>query len=138
MRPYSRAEIIGLDVKLINGIRVGNDISGVAHAGHVKAAIEVIGNLPDHIVSRPVDNHMLHREADGVLVHDVLHSRRQVQQIVNIAAYEGQIFDLSVIHGPAQHGILRIDQGNLGGDLNNGSLCTGLKREVQGCLLGHG
>ncbi|MDT7815316.1 MAG: hypothetical protein QOJ42_5232 [Acidobacteriaceae bacterium] len=73
--------------KLIDGIRIRNDIAGRARAGDVDATVEVIGHLPDDIVVGCIDNHVLHRRTDGVLVLNVLHTRREVQQLVDVAAY---------------------------------------------------
>ena len=81
-----RAEVIRLNIELIDCIRVWNDVAGSTNAGHVNAAVEIVGNLSDHVVAGSVNNHVLHRETDRVLVLNVLHTRGEIQQLVDIAA----------------------------------------------------
>ncbi len=53
------AVAVGLDLELLNGVRVGQDVAGVAQPGHVDAAVEVVVHRAGAAVGAAVDQRAL-------------------------------------------------------------------------------
>ncbi len=63
------AVVVGNDIELADGVGVGNLVAGVAEAGHVEAAVEVVGDLADEAVRRAVHQNLellIAEAVDGV------------------------------------------------------------------------
>jgi len=81
---------------------------------------------------------VLGRDADAVLVRDVLDAGCEAQELVGIAVDEREIFDLVVVDQAAEYGVAGVDERHFGGYLNDSVRGAHRKFEVQRRLLRHG
>jgi hypothetical protein len=133
--PILCAEVARLYRKLIDSIRIGQNVARVAYASHVDAAIEIVGHLPNHVVRRAVDDHMLTRKTNRVLRGIALDTRRQAQELIDIPSNQRQVVDLAIINRAPQNRITQIHQRHIGGHLDDRAFAARLKRKIDRGLL---
>ena len=81
---------------------------------------------------------MLLREAQAICVGVLLHAWGQAEQLIDIAADQGKIFDLHIGHGTAKGRIASIDEGNVTGNVDRLSRRAILERKVERGILHDG
>ena len=117
------AVVIGDDVELADRVGIGNLVAGVAEAGHVEAAIEIVGDLADESVGRAVNQNLDLLIAEIVDSVDLLDTRNELEETVDVAVDEREIIDLDVGDGLTEGGVAGIDQGDIGADVD-GLVCA--------------
>ena len=83
-----RAKVVGDDVELAYGVRVGYLIAAIAEAGHVEATIEVIRYLGYKAVSGAVRqdlDFLITKAVDGL---DILYAWHKLEQAVHVPVDE--------------------------------------------------
>src|SRR5436305_3019779 len=110
--------VVRLYTKLLDRIRIREDVSCIADAGHVDPAIKVIIHRTRSSIDSAVDERALFRipKHDAVVVP--LDPGYQVEQRVRVAVDDGKVDDLLRFDGSTDFRIGRIHQRDLGADLD--------------------
>src|SRR6185503_12716418 len=118
------------DAELFDGVGIGGDVAGIAETGHVVAAVEVVVDGAGAAIDASINGGALFGETEDDAVAAGGDARGKGEEGVDVAADDGEGGDFGGVDRASDLGVIGVDGGGGGDDLDGVGDLTDVERGV--------